>query len=835
MTRRRGGVSRAQVAGASAASGSVTMTRVVRAIRALAPPLVTPRAAERACGVASLFAPARSASSATSASTATTGDADVPVIIVGGGPVGLTLSILLSRLGVDSLLVERRSGPTTHPQAHFINNRTNEVFRPLLGLERAVTASQPPLEDWRRFVYCTRMIGGVELGRVDHFEDHPSDADSPDGDGPSRPRPVSPTGVAHFSQHRLEPELAARALASHPRGPEGFLRATECVDFEQDDRGVTVHLRLSSSSSSSSSRTLRCDHLVAADGAGSRLRERLGVGLSGTPAMQHLINIHFTSPSLARALRDARSGSGGAAAMLYFVFNPDVVAAVVAHDLRGDGEFVAQVPFFPPFQTLEEDFTREKCARLVRAAARDPKNQSGGRSDVDSFADVVVRGVRRWTMSAEVADAFHRGRVALCGDAAHRFPPAGGFGMNTGVQDAHNLAWKLAALRPGGGGGPDLLASYTRERKPVATGNARLSAENFKQVLRIPAALGLPASAAAALNDAVTALPTFPDPFGLARGFDAILSGAGVGDGADAGSPTRLGDSAKRALLVAGLALGRAQCGELLLGDNPIGRARRAAVAKMCAESGSTLRLQFPVEDLGFAYPPGTGTRSVARTGDDAGISGPSAPLYPPGTLVPGARLPHARLVFPAVSDAPASTHDLVEPCALDALDREDDAAAANAGTLGARVPGPVFALIAAVEDDPAAVVAAETRADALRAAAPAGTNLRLVLVVRDGAVASVAGTGTNGDGRGAQLRVVAVDVEGDWWAIAGVDGGTPPDVLARPDGHVAWVGGARPRDGDGDGDNGVGGGGGDGAAEALREALGWPRGSQNARGGSSR
>ena len=763
------------------------MTRVVRAIRALAPPLVTPRAAERACGVASLFAPARSASSATSASTATTGDADVPVIIVGGGPVGLTLSILLSRLGVDSLLVERRSGPTTHPQAHFINNRTNEVFRPLLGLERAVTASQPPLEDWRRFVYCTRMIGGVELGRVDHFEDHPSDADSPDGDGPSRPRPVSPTGVAHFSQHRLEPELAARALASHPRGPEGFLRATECVDFEQDDRGVTVHLRLSSSSSSSSSRTLRCDHLVAADGAGSRLRERLGVGLSGTPAMQHLINIHFTSPSLARALRDARSGSGGAAAMLYFVFNPDVVAAVVAHDLRGDGEFVAQVPFFPPFQTLEEDFTREKCARLVRAAARDPKNQSGGRSDVDSFADVVVRGVRRWTMSAEVADAFHRGRVALCGDAAHRFPPAGGFGMNTGVQDAHNLAWKLAALRPGGGGGPDLLASYTRERKPVATGNARLSAENFKQVLRIPAALGLPASAAAALNDAVTALPTFPDPFGLARGFDAILSGAGVG-GADAGSPTRLGDSAKRALLEAGLALGRAQCGELLLGDNPIGRARRAAVAKMCAESGSTLRLQFPVEDLGFAYPPGTGTRSVARTGDDAGISGPSAPLYPPGTLVPGARLPHARLVFPAVSDAPASTHDLVEPCALDALDREDDAAAANAGTLGARVPGPVFALIAAVEDDPAAVVAAETRADALRAAAPAGTNLRLVLVVRDGAVASVAGTG-RGRGRGRGRTGTGAGRSFAWWLWTwkGIGGRSRAWTEGRP--RTCWHG----------------------------------------------
>ena len=136
---------------------------------------------------------------------------------------------------------------------------------------------------------------------------------------------------------------------------------------------------------------------------------------------------------------------------------------------------------------------------------------------------------------------------------------------------------------PGRGAGPDLLASYTRERKPVAAGNARLSAENFKQVLRVPAALGLPASAAAALNDAVTMLPTFPDPFGLARGFDAILSGAGVG--ADAGSPSRLGDSAKRALLEAGLALGRAQCGELLLGDNPIGRARDAPPWRRCAPS----------------------------------------------------------------------------------------------------------------------------------------------------------------------------------------------------------------------------------------------------------
>lgn len=474
---------------------------------------------------------------------------DVPVLIVGGGPVGLTLSILLSRLGVDSLLVERRASPTTHPQAHFINNRTMEVFRPLLGLEKAITRAQPPLDDWRHFVYCTHMLGGVELGRVDHFaeekeererkweDDHNTgaknkttdfgrssdDASRFGGGATMSPRgadadAVSPTTVAHFSQHRLVPLLMARAVAAHPRGREGFAAATTCVGVEQDDDGVTAELRpaarvgeggdegggVSDGDGAVSeggpppppSSFVRCSHLVAADGASSAVRSLAGVGMTGAPAMQHLINIHFTSASLASALR--RSDK---AAMLYFVFNPDVVAVVVAHDLRDDGEFVAQVPYFPPLQSLEADFSREECLRLVRAAATGARAGAGDSAAV--LADVRVRSVRSWTMSAEVADVFARGRVVLCGDAAHRFPPAGGFGMNTGVQDAHNLAWKLAALRPGGGGGAGLLATYEDERRPVAAGNTRLSVSNFHQVLRIPAALGLPPAAAAALTQAV--------------------------------------------------------------------------------------------------------------------------------------------------------------------------------------------------------------------------------------------------------------------------------------------------------------------------------------------
>ena len=231
----------------------------------------------------------------------------------------------------------------------------------------------------------------------------------------------------------------------------------------------------------------------------------------------------------------------------------------------------------------------------------------------------------------------------------------------------------------------------------------------------------------------------------------------------------------------------------------------------MCAESGSTLRLQFPVEDLGFAYPTGTGTgtgtgtRSVARTGDDAGISGPSAPLYPPGTLVPGARLPHARLVFPAVSDAPASTHDLVEPCALDALAREDDAAAANAGTLGARVPGPVFALIVAVEDDPAAVVAAETRARTPSGPPhPSERTLDSFSSRETGRWRASRGRGTgtgtgtgDGDERGRARGAASRGGCGRGRGLVGDRGRGRRDAPGRVGTagrtRVAWVGGARP------------------------------------------
>ena len=770
-------------------------------------------------------------------------DVAVPVLIVGAGPVGLTLSALLSRFGVDHLVCERRARPSTHPQAHFVNNRTMEIFRPVLGLGASIARSQPPLEHWRRFVYCTGMARGVELGRVDHFDDGTHDGTHDDDD--RHHREVSPASVAHFGQHRLVPALLQRAYALHPRGRDGFITGATLTDVRTrspaapgatfGSRGrapVTARLALAgfnrADDPNDSTMSVDANVLVAADGANSRVRDSLApVRMTGTPTMQHLVNVHFTSQTLAARLRrDDR------AAMLYFVFNPDVVAVVVAHDLR-NGEFVAQIPYFPPHQSLERDFSRRQCAALVEAAA----NGGGTMPGETKLDDLEVRSVRAWTMSAEVADTFVTGnsRVVLCGDAAHRFPPAGGFGMNTGIQDAHALAWRIATWRavdaasstgrldeePGDserarlGEDPDvvlarLMRSYERERRPVAVGNTRLSVANFDRVLEVPAALGLPPAAA---NVLVATVPSW-----LPFNSDVVR---------------------------AGLAVGRAQCGSLLVGDNPVGNARRAAVAEMCDRSkggagaeGGTLRLQFPAEDLGFGYDArAKGPRTTPRWTKDAGVAGAAAPTHPPNALVVGARVPHAWLTVLESRDGGrssgknanvvgvVSTLDACEPGMWDGPD--GDGRVARKG----RRPGEddvddtkkrpvVFSLIAGDWDGGNGAVEMASR---LRAVAPAGVAVRVCVV-------SSSDVSAEDPPAHDAWTVRAVDGDGRWRAAL-VDAGADPRtaaVLVRPDAHVAWVGSLGTGDDEGcgyvTGRTGRGGAGGDergGCVDAMRRCLG--------------
>ena len=725
-------------------------------------------------------------------------DVSVPVLIVGAGPTGLTLSALLSRFGIDHLVCERRARPTMHPQAHFVNNRSMEIFRPLMGLGGSIARSQPPLEDWRRFVYCTNMVGGVELGRVDHFHDGPTEESNPrrvgsvDGDRTDSSS-MSPASVAHFGQHKLVPALLQRAYALHPRGRDGFITSANLLSIDlggtSDTNGGKVTAVLESkgfvraSDPTDSTVRIACEQIVAADGADSTVRQLVNIPMTGTPAMQHLVNVHFTSKELASRLRNE-----GRAAMLYFVFNPDVVAVVVAHDLR-TGEFVAQVPFFPPHQSLEKDFSPDVLKALIERAA------CGRGTKGDGLGDLEVRSARSWTMSAEVADSFvtGNGRVVLCGDAAHRFPPAGGFGMNTGVQDAHALAWRIATANamksmksmksspPTSSSSsidPDdvltrLMGSYERERRPVAVGNTRLSVANFHQVLKIPTALGLPPAAANLLSDIAGLAPSIP-------GFGTNLAGS---------------------VLSLGLAVGRAQCGDLLLGNNPVGAARRAAVKEMCADVKGTLRLQFPVEDLGFGYDENAGGPTVTSRASttDAGVVGTSAPLHPPNALVLGARVPHAWLnvidhstTNGGESCGVVTTLDVSEPRLWDGPDGDFNRVVRKGRRPGETVDlgksAPVvFALIVHVPGREAGMSEAVGLARALRSAAPPGVAVRLCVVSCSAGSLSAEDVEDDVDDT---WTVRGVDTEGVWRdALVDAGVGEAGAVLVRPDGHVAWVG----------------------------------------------
>ncbi|XP_024524875.1 uncharacterized protein LOC9654414 [Selaginella moellendorffii] len=627
---------------------------------------------------------------------------EIPVVIVGGGPVGITLSILLSKLGVQSLLVEKRCKLPDHPQAHFINNRTMEIFRRLDGLGSKIEALQPPLDHWRRFTYCT-ALDGLVLGVVDHI--HPKDLTS------NR----SPTNVAHFSQHRLLPILVENATKSgvsldpislQPNQSSIFM-GYQCDSIRSSLDKVVATLR--PTGSTASEKIVTCQYLVAADGAGSGVRKSMGVTLQGQHNLQQLISVHFISEKLSKYLVDNRPG------MLFFVFNPSAIAVIVAHDLRL-GEFVAQMPFYPPQQNAD-DFTESECQKTIRQL-------------LSLDIDVEVKSVKPWVMHAEVAEKClcgEGGRVILAGDAAHRFPPAGGFGMNTGIQDAHNLAWKLAAvlnsMAP-----PTLLETYETERRPIAEANTALSVENFKAAMSIPSALGLDPSYARMVHETINSTVGSILPKSLqSQVLDGIFS------------------------------VGRAQVASVFLNRyNPVAQARISHVKKIL-EQGKSLQLQFPAEDLLFRY-----TNGALVPEDNVEESSRERQREYVPLSVPGVRLPHMKIKVlhggsPGSEDI-SSTLDLIHPSRLEFL--------------------------FLVECSASGLNWAE---DALQLSKSSPFPLRVVVLsdqtARD-AEADFVGSWKERNA-GAYTEVVAAD-KCNWWELCGV---SQPGIviLVRPDDHIAW------------------------------------------------
>ncbi|WP_055490541.1 FAD-dependent monooxygenase [Streptomyces sp. TP-A0356] len=363
----------------------------------------------------------------------------VPVLIVGGSLVGLSMSLFLGRHGVRHTLVERHPGTSVHPRGRGNNVRTMELFR-VAGIEPDIKTAASLLADNHGILQTPTLVDDAGEWLFRHIDP---------GGGLAR---LSPTTWCLCSQNDLEPVLLESA-----RNLGGDLRYShELESFEQDPEGVTAVVR---DRTTEERYTVRADYLVAADGPRSPVRRRLGIGQTGPGDLFANVSLTFRSKLLADAVGDRHF-------ICCYLTGPEADGALLPVDNKE--HWVFHAPWHPERGETLEHFTAERCERHIRLATGVPD------------LDVEITGKASWHAAERVADRYAAGRVFLAGDSAHEMSPTGAFGSNTGIQDAHNLAWKLSAVL-GGWAGPGLLESYDAERRPVALAtSARASARSVE-------------------------------------------------------------------------------------------------------------------------------------------------------------------------------------------------------------------------------------------------------------------------------------------------------------------------------------------------------------------
>lgn len=341
------------------------------------------------------------------------------VLIVGGSLNGLTTALLLAHHGVRCVVVERHADTAIQYKFAGISPRSMEIFRSV-GIEEEIRTNRTG----------DQQAGAIARGKTladPNIQWLGPAWEDVAGLGPSQP--------ATCDQHRLEPILRAHA----ERLGADIRFNTEFVAFEQDERGVSARIR---DRATGKEEAITADYLIGADGANSTIREALGIPRQGVGALQHFMNVIFDT-DMTPMINGKRFTS---------CFVTDLNGTITT---REGGRWLLAQPYRPEHGERPEDFDAQYCRKLVRKGA--------GRSDVK--ADLV--DARHWEVAAYIAERFDKGRAFLLGDAAHVMPPTGAFGGNTGIHDAHNLAWKLAAVIEGAADAA-LLHSYDSERRPVA-------------------------------------------------------------------------------------------------------------------------------------------------------------------------------------------------------------------------------------------------------------------------------------------------------------------------------------------------------------------------------
>jgi len=357
-----------------------------------------------------------------------TAETTVPVLVVGGSLVGLSTSMFLGLHGIPCLSVEKHRQTAIHPRAGYFQLRTLELMR-LAGLEDKVTRAAHALYDPNGGLNAVESLAGREI--ANYMPDINQGIED-----------VSPVRRLFMPQQVLEPILHERAVELG----SSFRYGTECVSFNQDQDGVNARVR---NIDTGVETLVRASYLVACDGNRSPIREALGIAMEGHPVMSHSVTIYFRA-DCAQALRGRNLG-------VIYVNNPQVRGFFRLEKSGLGGFFVVFTAGdiqSAAARRVADDITPEKAEQLIRDAVGDPQ------------LAVEIQDVAKWTAVCRAVTTMRNGRIFLGGDAAHHMTPTGGFGGNTGIQDAHNLAWKLACVLQGTAG-PGLLDTYDAERQPA--------------------------------------------------------------------------------------------------------------------------------------------------------------------------------------------------------------------------------------------------------------------------------------------------------------------------------------------------------------------------------
>lgn len=373
---------------------------------------------------------------------------NVQVLIVGGGGAGLTASMLLSGLGVDHLLVSALPETSILPKAHVLNMRTMEILEDA-GVAGAIEERSTPPGNMAATAFYAGFAGGEGYGRtIAKLECWGA------GGADENWLAASPWHQLNLPQIRLEPVMRAHAEALAP----GRIRFNhELVELEQDAEGVRALVR---DRADGETYSVRCDYLVGADG-GRTVPGLLGIAYEGLGLVSQTATIHATA--------DLSRWAGDEDVLLRWVLSPQYGAGVVlvpmGPDRWGPDSEEWVIHLFYPVDADPKELTDERVLADARTAMGVPD------------LELEVHTIRRWRVEALLAESFREGRAFLVGDAAHRHPPTGGLGLTSGIQDVHNLCWKLAAVLAGEAS-PALLDSYEPERRSAVARNAQRSLEN---------------------------------------------------------------------------------------------------------------------------------------------------------------------------------------------------------------------------------------------------------------------------------------------------------------------------------------------------------------------